>query len=429
MTRKTHPTESGDGPTVSRRGLLAGLGGGALLGGATLSGGAAFAASGLTGTDGSADSAAQISRDATLLGASQVSCHGDHQAGIITSLQGHTQLVSLDIAPDTSKAQLQSLMQTWSSAIEAMTQGRPPEGERSREIYAYGSASLTATVSFGPGFFDRAGLKELKPDGLNPLPPFHHDQLKKEWTGGDLFVQVCSDDPVVTSHSARTLTQMATPLAANRWSQAGFTRAAGTTKVSGLTHRNLMGQLDGSGNPKPDDASFDNVVWATDLVAPWAAGGSFVVVRKIRMFLDHWDQHSREEQEDSIGRTKDTGAPLTGKHEFDEPDFSAQRADGRLTIPADAHVRLTHHTSTNGARILRRGYSYDDGYRSDGTNDSGLLFIAWQADPRKGFLPIQARMDVGDALNHMTVAEGSAIAFAPPGFEQGGYLGDTLFES
>lgn len=429
MSSNSHPTESGDGPTVSRRGLLAGLGGGALLGGATLSGGAAFASAGLVDSEAVAGSVSAQSRDATLLGASRVDCYGVHQAGITTSLQGHTQFVAFDIAPDISKAQLQALMQSWSSAIEAMTQGRPPEDEKSQEIYAYGPASLTATVSFGPGFFDREGLKELKPDGLNSLPPFHHDQLKKEWTGGDLFVQVCSDDPVVTSHSARTLSQMAAPLATIRWSQTGFTRAAGTTKASGLTHRNLMGQLDGSGNPKQGDPDFDSVVWTSSQAAPWAVGGSFVVVRKIRMILDHWDQHSREEQEDHIGRTKDTGAPLTGKYEFDEPDFSAQRADGRLTIPADAHVRLTHHTSTNGAKILRRGYSYDDGYRSDGANDSGLLFIAWQADPRKGFLPIQARMDVGDALNHMTVPEGSALGFAPPGFKPGGYLGDTLFES
>ena len=218
-------------------------------------------------------------------------------------------------------------------------------------------------------------------------------------------------------------------LTAVHWTQTGFVRAAGTTTTSGLTHRNLMGQLDGSGNPRPDNSDFDKIVWAGHSTTDWGTGGSFVVYRKIRMLLDHWDAHTREEQEESVGRTKSAGAPLTGGTEFDEPDFSAQRADGRLTIPADAHVRLAHRSSTNGAQILRRGYSYDDGYMADGSNDSGLFFVAWQADPRKGFLPIQARMDVGDALNHMTVPEGSAIGFAPPGFQPGGYLGDTLFEA
>ena len=42
------------------------------------------------------------------------------------------------------------------------------------------------------------------------------------------------------------------------------------------------------------------------------------------------------------------------------------------------------------------------------------IFMAWQADPRTGFIPIQARLDVGDALNAFTVAEGSALLPASP---------------
>lgn len=411
---------------LSRRSLLAGLGGGALIGGATLSGGAAFAQTGGSATN-SPQHQFTPSRAADLIGKSSVSCHGSHQAGITTSLQSHSAFVSLDIQSLVTRSELKALMQKWSRSIELMTQGQPTEGDRNEEFFSFGPASLTVTVSFGPGFFDRDGLRDAKPDGLNALPPFHHDQLKPKWTGGDLMIQACSDDATIASHAARVLMAQARSLTEVRWTQNGFVRAAGTTTTSGFTHRNLMGQLDGSGNPRPDNSDFDKIVWADQSTTDWGTGGSYVVYRKIRMLLDHWDVHTREEQEDHIGRTKTTGAPLTGGTEFDEPDFSAQRADGRLVIPADAHVRLTHHSSTNGARILRRGYSYDDGYLANGDNDSGLFFVAWQADPRKGFLPIQARMDVGDALNHMTVPEGSAIGFAPPGFQPGGYIGDTLF--
>lgn len=426
MSNSPDQSKEESGSRISRRSLLAGLGGGALIGGATLSGGAAFAQTGSAAAH-TAEHQFTPSHAADMIGKTRVSCHGTHQAGITTSLQSHSAFVSLNIQPWVTKSELKALLKKWSRSIELMTNGQPTEDDRNEELFSFGPASLTVTVSFGPGFFNREGLRDLKPDGLNPLPAFHHDKLKSRWTGGDLMIQACSDDTTTASHAARILMAQARSLTSVKWTQNGFVRAAGTTTTSGFTHRNLMGQLDGSGNPRPDNSDFDKIVWADQSTTDWGAGGSYVVYRKIRMLLDHWDVHTREEQEEHIGRSKTTGAPLTGGTEFDEPDFSAQHADGRLAIPADAHVRLAHHSSTNGARILRRGYSYDDGYLTNGDNNSGLFFVAWQADPRKGFLPIQARMDVGDALNHMTVPEGSAIGFAPPGFEPGGYLGDTLF--
>lgn len=130
-----------------------------------------------------------------------------------------------------------------------------------------------------------------------------------------------------------------------------------------------------------------------------------------------------------IGRTKDTGAPLIGGAEKDQPDFSAQNPDGSLVIPATARVRLSHPSSTRGAQIFRRGFSYDDGALDDGSRDAGLLFLAWQADPRKGFLPIQSRIDMGDRLNLFTRAVGSAIFACPPGVSEGSHLGASLLEA
>ena len=185
-----------------------------------------------------------------------------------------------------------------------------------------------------------------------------------------------------------------------------------------------MGQIDGTANLAADDARFAQTVWSGDTQPDWLRGGSYVAVRRIRMLLEEWNAQTVEQQEAVIGRFKDSGAPFTGTAETDPVDLSAQTAQLELVIPADAHARLSNPENTRGARIQRRSFSYDDG--SDG---AGLLFMAWQADPRTGFIPVQARLDVGDALNRFTVAQGSALFACFPGCEEGGYVGQTLFET
>ncbi len=337
--------------------------------------------------------------------AESVAFYGEHQAGIATAGQARVEVISLDLTTD-KPARVADMFRQWTDlAAGAFAQ------TLDADLFAVPSR-LTATWGIGPAFLPALGLKRLQPDGFADLPAFSKDQLRKRWTGGDVFLQVGSDDPVVAATAARHLVAAAAGVAEVRWWQRGFSSA---------TRRNLMGQVDGTANLAPDDPLFAETVWSAGTQPQWLRGGSYVAVRRIRMLLEEWNAQSVEQQEAVIGRFKDSGAPLSGLQETDPLDLSAQSADLELVIPADAHARLANPQNTRGARIQRRSFSYDDG--ADG---AGLLFMAWQADPRTGFIPVQARLDVGDALNRFTVTEGSALFACFPGCQPGGYVGETL---
>jgi deferrochelatase/peroxidase EfeB len=212
-----------------------------------------------------------------------------------------------------------------------------------------------------------------------------------------------------------------------RWSQSGFGRTS-STDSNQTTPRNLMGFKDGTNNVVAQDtAQLQAHMWvgATDDPA-WMRGGSYLVTRRIRMLLEVWDRSTLSDQELTIGRNKGEGAPLGEHREHDVVNLTA-KSGGELVIPADSHIRLAAPEKNDGVRILRRGYSFTDGI-DPVTNqlDAGLFFVAYQRDPRKGFIPVQANLRT-DALNEYIRHDGSAMFAIPPGVSSGGYVGETLF--
>jgi deferrochelatase/peroxidase EfeB len=141
------------------------------------------------------------------------------------------------------------------------------------------------------------------------------------------------------------------------------------------------------------------------------------------MLIESWDADYLADQENVIGRVKETGAPLGGKKEFDRVDLN------RKAIPPDAHIRLAAPTNNGGQKILRRGYSFTDGIDPvTGQLDAGLFFIAYQKDPRKQFVPIQGQLAKSDALNEYIKHTGSALFAVPPGVSAAGdWFGKQLF--
>jgi deferrochelatase/peroxidase EfeB len=298
-------------------------------------------------------------------------------------------------------------------------------------------ARLTMTFGFGPGLFikdgkDRYGLASQRPAALVDLPKFNGDQLIEARTGGDISIQACADDPQVAFHAVRQLARLATGVAQIRWAQIGF-----LPRDNKESPRNLMGFKDGTQNP--DDKDREKVVWVGQEGPDWMRGGSYQVVRRIRMALEHWDGTETDFQEQVIGRHKDTGAPLGMKNEFDPLDLDATDKDGNSIIPDNAHVRLAAAAVNDGAQILRRGYAYNDGvdfiserwppWRQGIEYDAGLFFAAYQDDPRTGFTKIFDNMSKLDALNQFVTHTGSGIFACPPGASEGQFIGQHLFQA
>ena len=352
-----------------------------------------------------------------ITGTETIAFHGAHQAGVETAPQAHSAFIGLDLAPGVDRDGLRRMMRILSEDAARLTQGNAALADSEPEL-AGAPARLTVTFGFGPGLVARAG--GTAPGWLAPLPAFSIDRLEDAWSGGDLLVEIASDDPLTVAHAARMLLKDARRFTTIRWRQDGFRRARGTEQT-GTTMRNLFGQVDGTVNPSLGTDDFDTVVWATE---GWLAGGTGLVIRRIRMTLDTWDELDRSGREQSIGRTLSNGAPLTGVNETDEPDFTATGAAGFPVIPDFAHMRRA--CGDGAERIYRRSYNYDLSPTGEGVSESGQIFAVYQADVTAQFVPIQRRLDELDLLNQWTIPIGSAVFAIPPGCERGGYIGETL---
>ena len=313
--------------------------------------------------------------------------YGPHQSGILTPQQRHSYFAAFDLST-TKRQDVIDLLRRWTDAAARMTQGLPLEADAG-DAAGLSPSRLTVTFGFGPSLFtkdgaDRYNLAKLRPPALVDMPKFPGDQLVAEKSDGDLSIQVCANDPQVAFHAIRELAGLAYETATTRWLQSGFT--PGT--APGETPRNLMGFKDGSNNPDPNDPkAMNEVVWSGDDGPAWMRGGSYVVVRRSRIALEHWDRTNVSFQEQTIGRQKASGAPLGAKAEHDPANYDAEDVDGNQVIPENSHVRLASAEANDGARIYRRAYSFNDGvaftaerwppWRQEMELDAGLLFICY----------------------------------------------------
>ncbi|GEL19604.1 Dyp-type peroxidase [Pseudonocardia asaccharolytica] len=357
-------------------------------------------------------------------GRATVAFHGEHQAGVVTPGQAFASFVALDLVDGVDREALVRLMRVWTDDIERLTRGAPGLTDTEPELAAV-PAGLTVTVGYGPGVLTAAGREDLRPGWLTPLPAFGVDRLQEAWSGGDLLLQICADDEITVAHAVRVLVKEARTFATVRWVQRGFRNSPGTV-TPGTTMRNLMGQVDGTSNPIPGTED-DRLIWIGPEGPAWLHGGTGMVVRRIAMNLDTWDELDRPAREQVIGRRLDNGAPLTGTHEHEEPDLEAMTELKLPVIESFAHIRRARSDDPDH-RFLRRSYNYDESPPAGELSNSGLVFVSFQADIDAQFTPIQRRLDQLDLLNQWTTPIGSAVFAVPGGCRPGEYLGQRLLE-
>lgn len=356
------------------------------------------------------------------VGTSTVPFHGEHQSGIATPQAAHGTVVAFALRETTDAERLQRLLRLWSDDAALLQSGEPTLADSNPEL-ARTPASLAITIGLGRGAFVAADKLDRWPLHYDAIPAFEIDRLEPRWSGGDLVIQVSANDGATVTHAVRELVKDAQPFAERIWQQSGWHVQPDVNP--GESARNLFGFKEGAGNPVPGTAAFDTIVWNDGAEQPWFAGGTTMVVRRIRMDLDLWDQVPPLMQEASFGRHVINGAPLGGTSEFQKPDFAARDAKGVPVIAADAHIRRAEAKRN----IFRRPFNYDDGLDAAGTPDAGLLFIAYGSDIDR-YIGIQAALATRDALNTWTTPVGSALFVLPPGASRpGNWVGETLFDS
>jgi deferrochelatase/peroxidase EfeB len=347
--------------------------------------------------------------------------HGIHQAGVLTpgpaGKQAFASFAAFDVAAG-SRAELADLMRTLTGRARFLATGGTPAnlgiGQPPSDSDVLGPAvpadGLTVTLSAGSSLFDgRFGLASRKPLRLTPMRAFPDDSPEPAWLHGDLLLQLCAHHPDTIHHAIRDITKHTRGAMQLRWKMEGYNSPP---RPSG-TSRNLLGFKDGTANPAGGLAS--NLVWVDDPAEPaWARGGSYQVVRLIRMLVEFWDRVSINEQEGMFGRRRDSGAPLDGNSEFDTPDYAADPKGN--VIPLDAHIRLANPRTkaTASQRLIRRSYNYDLGVDENGNLQAGHIFVAYQQDVHRQFETIQQRL-AGEPLIDYVQPFGGGYFYTLPG--------------
>lgn len=342
--------------------------------------------------------------------------HGAHQGGILTPQPRYLQFGSLDVTAN-GKAGLRDLMRSLTATAAGLTAGKAGNEE-------FDPARLTITLGLGASAFDsRFGLAGHRPPPLVDMPHFKGDRLEPELTGGDIGVQCCATSHEVVDRALHAITAAAHGAATPRWSQYGFVRDPLPGERGG-TPRNILGFKDGTNNLKVDDAAkMRSNVWVNAGDGPdWMTNGTYMVTRNLKVLVANFLIEPIDVQEYAFGRHKTTGAPFGQKTEF-APVIRAKE-------PPDCHIMVANprRAGSEAERILRRSYTFTDGYDAQISNPTGgLFFISFQRDPRRQFIPIQQRLASHDRFTvEYPVPRGSAMYAVPPGIRPGGYVGESI---
>ncbi|ASQ49076.1 peroxidase [Leptotrichia sp. oral taxon 498] len=348
-----------------------------------------------------------------VVGNEEISFYGEHQSGIATPVQKNVYFAVLDLH-STDKEEIKQMFKDWTDYSEKLMKGELVAPELANhlvppidtgETVGLNPYRLTITFGISPSFLDKLKLDNKKMEEFKDLPHFPRDQIKDKYKGGDICIQACADDAQVAFHAVRNLVRKGRALITLKWTQAGFLPIGNGTE-----------------NPKNNN-DFKNVVWYDK--NNWLKNGTFLIVRRIQMHLETWDRTNLQEQENTFGRYKESGAPFGETDEFATIDINKKGPDGKPVLPIDSHVYLAKKADV---KIARRAFSYSNGIDEvSGQFDAGLLFICFQKHPDQ-FIKIQNSLGNDDKLNEYITHVGTGIFACFGGIKKGEYIGQKLFE-
>lgn len=319
-------------------------------------------------------------------GHSTTGVDSEHQDGITSAPLPFLSIAGFDVA-GAQRADLITLLRNWTRIA--------------RDMAARATEPVTFTFGFGPSLFtgDAFGIAARRPSALAPLPGFTGESLDPAMGGGDICVQACSATPTAAHRAVRALVNAGRAHAALRWRQTGFRDGVGTRDPVGM-----FGFKDGTANlDGTDPTEAARYLWV-DEGPDWLRGGTYLVVRRIRLLLDTWDRTVVSDQEAMIGRRRTSNL--------------------RFEAPSTAHTRLASH-QVNNTKILRRSFTYDAGVDPSGLMDTGLIFISFQKSPEQ-FITIQERLSRNDQLNGFSQHLSSGVYACPPGVDRDSWIGEGL---
>lgn len=381
-----------------------------------------------------------------------------HQAGIITPQPPAVLLVALQVTAS-DKNELVNLFKTLNRRIQLLMAGQlggsnesdqnfPPQNTGEMGFDTLSSGHLSIMVGVGASLFatpnkqDRFGLLKYKPIALKSMPTnLVGDRLNPALLGGDIFLQISSDHPLLNLHAIRDILLYTRGQFKPIWMQPGFQRFF-PAMAGNANARGLFGFKDGTSNPDVNDSDLmRQLIWAGSEEPTWAQGGTYVAVRIIREQLEQWDLISLAQQEAAIGRVKTTGAVLGLSKENQTPNFAAD-PNGEQ-VPLNSHIRKANPrlgAESDKRRFLRRGYLYHNGIDKDNTLDAGFLFMAFCRNIEQQFEYVKTqymnnenfpKANTGrDSLKENMYCIGGGYFFVLPGVTaQDSFLGDKLLLS
>jgi deferrochelatase/peroxidase EfeB len=327
------------------------------------------------------------------------------------------------------------------------------------------SYRVTITVSFGATLFtdrtgfDRFGLRARKPKHLKIMPAFHGDAvtLKPELSASDLMLVVASDHPYINIAIVRYFAEFFNKEFSKKHHASGMEYDVLTFRdvEEGFARKDKREFLrfdDGIENLQIDPRELRRLVYVdpSDNEPDWCLNGSYLVYRKVREMMPVWEAFTEHEQEQMIGRRKETGVPL-GRTPSEDDDLVPRFPDPTDPAfgPLSAHIRKVQPRRPTPdlfglndleRRFLRRPYPFFQGLDGRGQAINGLQFMAfmksiqqqfehvvnmWQMNPD---FPVPGTgPDALYAKGVLSTIDGGYY-FCPPGLkDKNDYFGSGLF--